>query len=662
MGGILVLILLAGGAGFWWWWTSPTAGGPGTSRMERWVRAQLLEIADHTLQPEFTLESFEYEQPLTARFRVAQLVEADTSILEVGVLSVKLATLPRAGKPIVIEAIELEDATLRFVADADGSLIGYSNLVEDGAISEPVTVDEVASKQKSKEPPPKLSDLLDIQLIRLTNVDIVWEPPGEPSMRLTGLSSELTAEKSGLGTGGGHRIALSTGRPPLFSIDVSGVIDLDTWMLALEELVVTADLSDPEGRAVLPPRIQTLIDDYDARGMLTVNASGDVPLLDAVASTVKATLTLAGASFSAGDFAFSNTRVDAVATASPEGYELSDARIAFPSGLITLNGKLTSATDFVEATLAISELDASTLGGGDDWPIPAGIIDLDARVTAPLGAFESPETLLQYPATARLRIRDIKTKIPSAGIDASFDHVEVDVDAKDGAATISNMLFTHGEAKIDAPGRIRMKSGLVYGGTVRITDLPLAALFGPETPANGNVTSTLAVTLPLMDPASVEADGPFDLRNGILLRLPVVEKLVRAIEGMVPGRKKRGDVLSANVNVRGQVITLEELKLTSAAVAARGEGTIGFDQSLDLRLNAGPLEKLQDELGLIGNIFGAITDSFVKYRVTGTTSDPDVSVKPLGIGSKKAIKKKDPPKDGASEKKTPPAPVKEEDG
>ena len=234
--------------------------------------------------------------------------------------------------------------------------------------------------------------------------------------------------------------------------------------------------------------------------------------------------------------------------------------------------------------------------------------------------------------------------------------------------TVSNMLLTHGEAKIDAPGRIRANAGLVYGGTVRMTDLPLAALFGPETPANGNITSTLAITLPLMDPMNVEANGPFDLRNGVLLKLPVVEQLVRAIEGMVPGRKERGDVLSATVDVRHQIITLEELKLTSAAVAARGEGTIGFDKSLDLRLNAGPLEKLQDELGLIGDIFGAITDSFVKYRVTGTTSDPNVSVKPLGIGSKKEIKEKDETtdetKDGASEpeRNAPPAPVKEEGG
>jgi len=51
-----------------------------------------------------------------------------------------------------------------------------------------------------------------------------------------------------------------------------------------------------------------------------------------------------------------------------------------------------------------------------------------------------------------------------------------------------------------------------------------------------------------------------------------------------------------------------------------------LNQSLNLRFNGGPIEKLQEKLGVVGDLLGTITDNVGSYRVTGTLSDPKGSV------------------------------------
>ena len=61
-------------------------------------------------------------------------------------------------------------------------------------------------------------------------------------------------------------------------------------------------------------------------------------------------------------------------------------------------------------------------------------------------------------------------------------------------------------------------------------------------------------------------------------------------------------------------------------------GWIGFDGTMELRFNAGPLERLQESTGVIGQIFGAVTDTLLDYIASGTLSDPKIRIAPLGIG------------------------------
>jgi hypothetical protein len=49
-----------------------------------------------------------------------------------------------------------------------------------------------------------------------------------------------------------------------------------------------------------------------------------------------------------------------------------------------------------------------------------------------------------------------------------------------------------------------------------------------------------------------------------------------------------------------------------------------------VQVNAGPLEKLQDALGAVGDVLGAVTDSVVAYRVGGTVEKPGINVVAFG--------------------------------
>ncbi len=68
-------------------------------------------------------------------------------------------------------------------------------------------------------------------------------------------------------------------------------------------------------------------------------------------------------------------------------------------------------------------------------------------------------------------------------------------------------------------------------------------------------------------------------------------------------------------------------------MGVRGKGQVNFDSTIDFVVNAGPLEKLESDLGGIGAILGLITDQVVKYRIRGTWDDPKLTVHPLGIGA-----------------------------
>lgn len=147
--------------------------------------------------------------------------------------------------------------------------------------------------------------------------------------------------------------------------------------------------------------------------------------------------------------------------------------------------------------------------------------------------------------------------------------------------------------------------------------------------AQGKVRSNALTLL-----QSLKGGGTMNIDRGRLVNLPVISNLATVVSSPLGGKKDIGtDKALVEYRFMPDHLEITKLEMTSPVLAARGDGKVYYDQRLSLALNAGPMEKVQNQLGAIGELFGKITDTLVKYYVGGTISEPTVSVKPLGIGA-----------------------------
>lgn len=66
-------------------------------------------------------------------------------------------------------------------------------------------------------------------------------------------------------------------------------------------------------------------------------------------------------------------------------------------------------------------------------------------------------------------------------------------------------------------------------------------------------------------------------------------------------------------------------------MAAHGTGDIHYGGRIDLKINAGVVEKAESLLGELGDVLAALTDRLLPYVISGTWSEPIVTPDPLGI-------------------------------
>lgn len=150
----------------------------------------------------------------------------------------------------------------------------------------------------------------------------------------------------------------------------------------------------------------------------------------------------------------------------------------------------------------------------------------------------------------------------------------------------------------------------------------------------GIITSNGRVRFPLASPVEgLSGAGDIDVAQGRLVNIPVISSLVKVMEvtGLM-GSDVFRDTFKSPFTLSPEGVTLKDFDLRTPAIAARGSGTIGLQGSLDMSVNGGPVEALQNKLGGIGKILGMVTDGLVKYRIKGTVEEPKISVAPLGIG------------------------------
>lgn len=138
-------------------------------------------------------------------------------------------------------------------------------------------------------------------------------------------------------------------------------------------------------------------------------------------------------------------------------------------------------------------------------------------------------------------------------------------------------------------------------------------------------------------PDSIHGDGVVTISKGRLINIPILKLLAfefLKMDGMKSASRK--DSALVEFNFLPKSIGIKRFHASSGAyssgaVRARGRGMIFYDGHMDMELNADALGKIQSKLGGSGKLLGEISDSVVKYRITGTPNQPKISVQPLGI-------------------------------
>ena len=178
----------------------------------------------------------------------------------------------------------------------------------------------------------------------------------------------------------------------------------------------------------------------------------------------------------------------------------------------------------------------------------------------------------------------------------------------------------------------------------------------------GRLDGTAAVAGPLRYIATqARGSGEVKLREGRVARFPVVspigDMLRGAMELLPIGDEEQpaSDEVDITLTLEGDHAHCSSIRIRGAGFSVRGEGRIYFDTELDMKLNGGPLERIQENLGAPGKIVGRATDAIVKYIVRGTLDEPKIGVRFVDL--RKTKPRKDSPQDEQQDEATATAPM-----
>ena len=182
------------------------------------------------------------------------------------------------------------------------------------------------------------------------------------------------------------------------------------------------------------------------------------------------------------------------------------------------------------------------------------------------------------------------------------------------------------------PARLRLSAG-----DIQIQQLLRSSNSGEVPPYAGNLDAAITYAAPLARwNTQAAGGGTISIRQGRIDNIPVLGQIFTGVEDLLKhtmggNTHALTDSADGTFAFAGDRVRFDHFAGASGALALRGAGTIGFDRQLDLRLNGGPMEGLQNSLGVVGEAWASVSDAMTGYRVTGSAGAPKVTME-LGGG------------------------------
>ena len=298
--------------------------------------------------------------------------------------------------------------------------------------------------------------------------------------------------------------------------------------------------------------------------------------------------------------------------------ELSEANLTATLSPKTINNLPPRLQDFLQRHDASGRLTVSLSGRlpWPDWRDAAATVRIElAEFEFAVGDYRLPIDRLQ--GEVRLGAR----RIELAALEAELLAGSFTVKAAGSAGDESSPGQVAWEVvQLDLAKLIRSRAADAAGDAPRLA---------------GKLSASGSARMNLTDlPDSLNGSGTAEVREGRLLWIPLLSRLRETLrlDRLAAGLGKLNHRADAKFEFTRAGLRLTESHLVTPLLAARAEGLIGYDGTLDLRVNAGAVERFQALLGKLGEALGKLTDKLGAYHVTGTLRDPKIGVTILDGG------------------------------
>jgi len=243
------------------------------------------------------------------------------------------------------------------------------------------------------------------------------------------------------------------------------------------------------------------------------------------------------------------------------------------------------------------------------------------------------------PSNLRAEIDLVDARYASGSFGLALDHVAARISTADQAATIDELTIDALGGRASITGTVALDDSLTAALRYEGADLQIGKLLRPtadskNAPSFSGVLGFAGnVRGPLTDPDRSGGRGRLSVKQARLARLPVLstidEALDRTAEALMKREHTGHDALSLEFSLDGGRARIEKLRMNSRWYGLRGHGDVYFDSRLDLKVDGGPVQRLENELGIAGDVLGEITETILRAGVTGTLGDPKVQVEVL---------------------------------
>jgi len=284
---VVLVILIAAAGGAFLWYRSQNA-----SAVDTWIGKQIVKIASSYIEPVVDFKSVLYTAPYHVELKDATLTARDgTRVAQIGTLAIELAEIPTSGQPLKIKSIVLDNAGVNLIESKDGGFKGLVPFVRG------------SSDTRKVEEDVKLSNVLRLDKVELRNAAITYQlADGSPPMVLSGLSLDLNIAKTAQAADGvWYDLDTSFGRAPQLTAKVKGAVNLDSMVARVGTCDVAIDVNEATMQG-LPPQLQTILREHDAKGNITASVTGTVPMMKAIEGDIDAKVSIAGFNVARGEY------------------------------------------------------------------------------------------------------------------------------------------------------------------------------------------------------------------------------------------------------------------------------------------------------------------------------------------------------------------------